>query len=132
MMGCMIALYQVSITVLAAEPSKNVHAENCGVVHTVPCGGLKPDYGMALIGHVFQTLKVPSSLHCLKACDKDVRCQSINHVMAKGICELNNRTKEARPEDLIIVITKFYVSRQNKRGEHVFFSELKCVWEVEN
>ena len=132
MIGCMIALYQVLITVHAAEPEENVQAVNYGVVHTVPCGGLKPDYGMALKGHVFQTLRVQTSLHCLKACDNDVRCQSINHVMGKGICELNNRTKEATPEDLIMDNTKLYVPRQHERGEHVFFIELKCAWKVEN
>ena len=111
-------LYQALITV-HAKPAGNNQAVNYGVVHTVPCGGLKPDYRMALRRHVFKTLKVPSSLHCLKACDNDVRCQRINHVMGKGICELNNRTKEARPEDLITDTTKLYVPRQHKRGEHV-------------
>jgi len=115
--GVMVGLSQL-FTVVLADPS-NYQAVNYGVVHTEPCGGLKPDYGTALRRHVFQTLRVPSSLHCLKACDNDVRCQSINHVMGKGICELNNRTKEARPEDLIIDGTKLHVPRQNKRGEHV-------------
>ena len=113
-----IGLYQVLITVYA-KPAGNDKAVNYGVVHTVPYGGLKPDYHMALRRHVFKTLKVQTSLHCLKACDNDVRCQSINQVMGKGICELNNRTKEARPGDLIIDNTKLYVPRQNKRGEHV-------------
>ena len=111
-------LFQVLITV-HAKPAGNNQAVNYGVVHTVPCGGLQPDYHMALRRHVFKTLKVPSSLHCLKACDNDVRCQSINQVMGKGICELNNRTKEARPDDLIIDNTKLYVPRQHKRGERV-------------
>ena len=116
MIGYLITLCQVSVTV-HAEPPENDQALNYGVVHTEPCGGLKPDYGMALRRHVFQTLKVPSSLHCLKACDNDVRCQSINRVMGKGICEPNNRTKEGSPEDLITDSTKLYVARQNKRGE---------------
>ena len=113
-----IGLYQVLITVYA-KPAGNDKAVNYGVVHTVPCGGLKPDYHMALRRHVFKTLKVQTSLHCLKACDNDARCQSINQVMGKGICELNNRTKEARPDDLIVDTMKLYVPRQNKRGEHV-------------
>ena len=113
-----IGLYQMLITV-HAKPAGNDQAVNYGVVHTVPCGGLQPDYRMALRQHVFKTLKVQTSLHCLKACDNDVRCQSINQVMGKGICELNNRTKEARPGDLIIDNTKLYVPRQHKRGERI-------------
>ena len=116
--GVMIGLCQLLITV-HAKLSANDQAVNYGVVHTEPCGGLKPDYRIAQRPHVFKTLKVQTSLHCLKACDNDVRCQSINQVMGKGICELNNRTKEARPDDLIIDNTKLYVPRQHKRGERV-------------
>lgn len=79
-------------------------------------GSVQPDYGMALQRHVFKTLRVPSSLHCLTACDNDIRCQSINHVMGKDFCELNNRTKEAAPKDLIPDSTKMYVKRVKKRG----------------
>ena len=75
------------------------YTESCGsdkgrdIVHNEPCGSVQPDYGMALKQHVFQTLKVPSSLHCLKACNNELRCQSINHLMGKDICELNNSHK---------------------------------------
>ena len=65
------------------------------------CGGFSPVYGMTLKRHVSQVLRVPNSLHCLKACNNDIRCQSVNHLMGKDLCELNNRTKEATPEILI-------------------------------
>ena len=103
-----------------------VYTESCGsdkghgIVHNEPCGSVQPDYGMALKQHVLQTLKVPSSLHCLKACNNEIRCQSINHLMGKDICELNNRTKEARPEDFIPDSTKLYMKRFRNRGEHFF------------
>ena len=95
------------------------------IVHDEPCGSIQPIYGMALRRHVFQTMRVPSSLHCLKACNNDIRCQSINHLMGKDMCELNNRTKEARPEDFIPDNTKLYIKRFKKRGRtlHLFSSE---------
>ena len=82
-----------------------------------PCGDFQPFYEMALKGHVFQTLKVPSSLYCLEACKHEARCQSFNHFMGKDICELNNRTKEARPEDFISDVTKLYLKKPKNRGK---------------
>ena len=101
-----------------SESCGSVQVANYGIVHNEPCGSVQPIYGMALKGHVFQTLRVPSSLHCLKACNNDIRCQSINHLMGKDICELNNRTKEARPENLIPDSTKLYMKRFKNRGKH--------------
>ena len=82
-----------------------------------PCGDFQPFYEMALKGHVFQTLKVPSSLSCLEACKHEARCQSFNRVMGKDTCELNNRTKEARPEDFISDITKLYLKKPKNIGK---------------
>ena len=82
-----------------------------------PCGDFQPFYEMALKGHVFQALKVPSSLYCLEACKHEARCQSFNHVMGKDTCELNNRTKEARPEDFISDVTKLYLKKPKNRGK---------------
>ena len=104
----------------------SVHSESCGgvqvanygIVHNEPCGSVQPIYGMALKGHVFQTLRVPSSLYCLKACNNEIWCQSINHLMGKDVCELNNRTKEARPGNLIPDRAKLYMKRFKNRGKH--------------
>ena len=81
-----------------------------------PCGDFQPFYKMALRGHVFKTLKVPNSFHCLKACKMEARCQSLNHLMGKETCELNDRTKEARPDDFITDITKLYLKKPKNRG----------------
>ena len=102
-----------------SESCGSVQVANYGIVHNEPCGSVQPIYGMALKGHVFQTLRVPSSLHCLKACNNDIRCQSINHLMGKDMCELNNRTIEARPENLIPDSTKLYMKRFKNRGKRV-------------
>ncbi|KAM7432210.1 hypothetical protein ABFA07_017308 [Porites harrisoni] len=92
-----------------------------------PCGDFQPFYEMALKGHVFQTLKVPSSLYCLEACKHEARCQSFNHVMGKDTCELNNRTKEARPEDFISDVTKLYLKKPKNRVALGSIPELPAV-----
>ena len=82
-------------------------ASSNGVEDTDECENLQPIYDGALLLHVYQTLKVPSSIYCVSACDNDIRCQSINHVVHGEICELNNRTKEAKPEYFTDDHTKF-------------------------
>ena len=87
-----------------------------GVEDIDGCENFQPIYGGALMHHVYQTLKLPGSIYCLRACDDDIRCQSINHVVHGEICELNNRTKEARPEAFTTDVTKVYMKKFRKRG----------------
>ncbi|XP_067047421.1 uncharacterized protein [Acropora muricata] len=87
-----------------------------GVEDIGGCESFQPIYGGARLHHVYQTLKVPGSIYCLRACDDDIRCQSINHVVHGEICELNNRTKEARPEDFTDDHTKVYMKKFRKRA----------------
>ena len=91
-------------------------ASSDAVQDTDACKSSRSIYGAALLHHVYQTLKVPSSIYCLRACDDDIRCQSINHVMHGKICELNNRTKDAKPEDFTPDDTKIYMNKFRKRG----------------
>ena len=73
--------------------------------------------GMMLKGHTFLEEKTGMIwLSCLDKCDDDVRCQSFNYVISQGICELNNRTKEARPEDFVPDSDRFYIKRLRERG----------------
>ena len=66
--------------------------------------------------HTFKTLKTqPGTLECRQACLADIRCQSYN-VVFKGICELNNRTKEARPDDFVKDLERYYV-KSSTRGK---------------
>ena len=72
---------------------------------------------MMLKGHTFKTFNArPASLDCRQACNSDVRCQSYNYVMFKDICELNNRTKEARPEDFVKDKDRYYMKKAPNRG----------------
>ena len=76
--------------------------------------------GMMLKGHTFIKENTGIWLNCLDKCDDDVRCQSFNYVISQGICELNNRTKEARPEDFVPDSDRFYIKRFRERGIVLF------------
>ena len=77
--------------------------------------------GMMLKGHTFIKENTGIWLNCLDKCDDDVRCQSFNYAISQGICELNNRTKEARPEDFVPDSDRFYIKRFRERGIVLFF-----------
>ncbi len=87
-------------------------------VATQPCGiDTYSVYQMMLKGHTFKTFQArPMSLDCREACNSDVRCQSYNYVFLKDICELNNRTKEARPEDFVKNSERYYMKKAPDRG----------------
>jgi len=72
-------------------------------------------FGMMLQRHVFKRMTGPSYV-CLKECRLDLRCQSVNYVISKETCELNNRTKEARPEDYVSDPDRYYLKRDTGRG----------------
>ena len=76
--------------------------------------------GMMLQRHIFKIMKPSSSLHCLQACNGHVRCQSFNYDFSDGICELNNHTKEDKPEDFIPNFTRYYFGKARKRGLQLF------------
>ena len=72
--------------------------------------------GMMLKGHIFMTKKTADWLKCVEKCNHDARCQSFNYVISQGICELNNRTKEARPQDFVPDNDRFYIKRLDGIG----------------
>ncbi|PFX14774.1 hypothetical protein AWC38_SpisGene21047 [Stylophora pistillata] len=81
-------------------------------------GDLYSIYQMMLKDHTFKTFKFPpGTLECREACLVDDRCQSYNVVMFIAICELNNRTKEARPKDFVKDENRYYMPIGRKRGE---------------
>ena len=82
-------------------------------------------YGMSLRGHVFKTCQAGFLEVCNHKCDEEPRCQSFNVVIGQNLCELNSRTKEARPEDFKPDRHRYYMKRSNKRGN--FTSESKVV-----
>ena len=72
--------------------------------------------GMVLKGHTFKTCKIEWSESCYFRCAEEVTCQSYNVVIGQNVCELNNRTKEARPEDFMPDQRRFYMKRTKNRG----------------
>ena len=74
--------------------------------------------GMMLQRHIYKKIaEAPLGNVCLQECYRDVRCQSFNYVISKETCELNNRTKEARPEDFVPDSDRYYFKRDKDRGK---------------
>ena len=72
---------------------------------------------MMLRQHIFKTFKTSSPSQCLRTCEEDVRCQSFNYVISTDVCELNNRTKEARPEHFTASNSRYYFGLIVNRGK---------------
>ena len=84
-----------------------------------PAGGRseKSILGWMLRGHVYDTLLAERPFTCVFKCREENRCQSINWVISRLMCEFSNRTKEARPEDFIANQDRSYYRRDLQRGE---------------
>ena len=80
------------------------------------CKRLRSIYGSLLKGHVFQEHNAANILACSLLCHSNIRCQSVNYVMSRQLCELNNRTKESRPEDFVQDPARVYMTRPSERG----------------
>jgi len=76
---------------------------------------------MALKGHTFKRVVVKAAYICDFKCEQDVRCQSFNYVTQENICELNNRTKEEKPEYFVRDPERFYVKRLSRKGRSCNF-----------
>ena len=74
-------------------------------------------FGMMLRRHTFKKLKSSIAVECNRACNDDFRCHSFNYLITEKLCELNNRTKEARPENFVPNSERYYVRSNKKRGE---------------
>ena len=72
--------------------------------------------GMALQGFVFKKILVREFHECDINCEKETTCQSFNYVKGENSCELNNRTKEARPEHFRSDPARSYIRRLMRRG----------------
>ena len=72
--------------------------------------------GMALQGFVFKKFSVRAFYECDISCERELTCQSYNYVVRENSCELNNRTKEARPEQFHSDAARVYLRRLSNRG----------------
>ena len=73
--------------------------------------------GMALKRSVFKRWSVAAPHLCDVKCGQEITCQSYNYNKKYQICEINNRTKEARPDNFLSAPTWFYMRRFNGRGK---------------
>ena len=72
--------------------------------------------GWMLQRHIYETMLADIALHCSLSCSTDDRCQSFNFVISSHMCEFNNRTKEAKPEDFIPAPDRYYFRKPVNRG----------------
>ena len=100
---------QIAVPCLLCQVFLEISAQLCQDEYSI--------FGMMLKEHVFKTIKTSFSPECIQACSNDVRCQSFNFVISQYMCELNNRTKEARPEDYVPDPDRFYYGRVRERGK---------------
>ena len=100
----------VTVLFLMSQVFRNIVSQQCGAdIYSI--------YQMMLKGHTFKTFKTtPGTFECRQTCLADVRCQSYNVVMFQDICELNNRTKEARPEDFVKNKDRYYMAKRGNRS----------------
>ena len=87
---------------------------------TQQCGSEVSIFGWMLRGHIYNTMLAELPHTCAQVCREDNRCQSFNWVISLLKCEFSNRTKEARPEDFISDLDRFYYKRDRNRGEKQF------------
>ena len=80
------------------------------------CREEKSVNGMALKGFVFKKLSGIALHECDISCERENTCQSYNYHAGERSCELNNRTKEARPDNFRSDPAWFYKRRLAYRG----------------
>jgi len=101
----LLALFHVLHEVAAQQCSANGQKREASI------------FGMMLQRHIFKRITGATLGNvCLQECYRDVRCQSFNFVISQDMCELNNRTKAARPENFVADPERYYFTRDWKRG----------------
>ncbi|KAL9961249.1 hypothetical protein ACROYT_G030158 [Oculina patagonica] len=92
----------LGMTFLMAQMLSEVAAQECGDIYSIK--------GMMLKRHIVKTMNTSSSFECLRACKDEIICQSFNYVMLHNICELNNATKETKPEYFATSPDRYYIT----------------------
>ena len=81
------------------------------------CGSEASLHGRMTGYHTLKTLETSDPLDCMEECHASILCQSINYSISNGICELNSRTREAKPEAFVAEMNHLYMKRWRKRGK---------------
>ena len=123
---CICDVSIIFVTILAGNMDQQHNVKSvlsvtvvCLILYKITaqqCGSDISIFNMMLRRHTYKKLKTLSALQCIQACNDDLSCRSFNYLILKDICELNNRTKEARPEDFIADPHRYYSRRNKKLG----------------
>ncbi|XP_067047467.1 uncharacterized protein [Acropora muricata] len=70
-----------------------------------------PIRGKALRGHTYKRAKAGELFRCYVRCERDPVCKSCNFKHRQEICEMNNETKETKPQDFITDEQSYYIKR---------------------
>ena len=114
---CVRITFSIFVTGLVFE--KLAIAQQCNGPRQLPI------HDMMLEGHTYKKLYARSGdAECLFICRNETLCQSFNFVKNQSICEFNNRTKEASPENFVVNNERYYVKLDVSRGKHFVFLTL--------
>ncbi|XP_015776014.1 PREDICTED: protein kinase C-binding protein NELL2-like [Acropora digitifera] len=97
-----VALY--AIYLISLVNTGETAGEHCKVYQV-------PIHDKALRGHTYKTAKVGELFRCYVRCERDPACKSCNFKHRHKICELNNETKETKPNDFITDEQSYYIKR---------------------
>ena len=111
-------LHITAVLVVCACQMLGASSQQCGNEYSI--------YGKMLQRHIFKKMKASLGTECVLACNHDDRCQSFNYVISQEVCELSNRTKEARPEDFVHDSDRYYYGLVRKRGIFFLFCFFVC------
>ena len=107
-------LYSIPVLLALCHVFHEVTAQQCSANEQKREASI---FGMMLQRHIFKRITGATLGNvCLQECYRDIRCQSFNFVISQDMCELNNRTKEARPEHFVADPERYYFTRDWKRG----------------
>ena len=102
-----VALYVFSFISLMG--TSNTAGEKCKVYQV-------PIRGKALRGHTYKTAISGELFRCYVRCERDPVCKSCNFKHSQQICEMNNETKETKPNDFITEQQSYYIKRTGGGG----------------
>ena len=108
------ATHKMSVTIFAfylmsLVSTSETTGEQCKVYQV-------PIHGKALRGHTYKTAKAGELFRCYVRCERDPACLSCNFKQAQEICEMNNETKETKPNDFITDEKSYYIKRTGGGG----------------
>ena len=76
--------------------------------------------GKALRGHTYKTERVEELFKCYVRCERAPACNSCNFKHTQKTCEMNNETKETKPNDFISDEQSYYLKQTGGGGYNCY------------